>query len=85
MTESVSAKHLLTKVEPDYPPDAKSRGLEGDVTFQVIILSTRLYETTRLELSPLSSSFAQVLWKIYDRIEQRHWGRSRSRFESFSS
>jgi TonB family protein len=37
MTESVSAKHLLTKVEPDYPPDAKSRGLEGDVTFRVII------------------------------------------------
>ena len=37
MTESVSAKHLLTKVEPDYPPDAISRALEGNVTFQVII------------------------------------------------
>ena len=37
MTESVSAKHLLTRVEPDYPPDAKSRGLEGDVTFQVVV------------------------------------------------
>jgi protein TonB len=37
MTESASAKHLLTKVEADYPPHAKSRGLEGDVTFQVVV------------------------------------------------
>jgi TonB family protein len=37
MTESLSAKHLLTKVDPDFPPEAKSRGLEGDVTFRVII------------------------------------------------
>jgi TonB family protein len=37
MTESGSAKYLLTKVEPDYPADAKSRELEGNVTFRVII------------------------------------------------
>ena len=31
MTEGVSEKHLLKKVEPDYPPEANSRRLEGDV------------------------------------------------------
>jgi hypothetical protein len=37
MTESLSGKHLLTTVEPDYPPEAKSKGIEGDVTFRIII------------------------------------------------
>ena len=37
MTEGVSEKHLLKKVEPDYPPEANSRRLEGDVIFRIII------------------------------------------------
>jgi TonB family protein len=37
MTESVSEKHLLKKVEPEYPPEAKATGLEGDVIFRIII------------------------------------------------
>lgn len=37
MTESVSGQHLLKKVEPDYPPEAEFKRLEGDVIFRIII------------------------------------------------
>ena len=37
MTESVSEEHLLEKVEPEYPPAAKSSHVEGDVVFRIII------------------------------------------------
>jgi periplasmic protein TonB len=37
MTESVSAKLLLKKVEPDFPPRAKAAGVEGDVVFRIVI------------------------------------------------
>lgn len=37
MTESVSGEHLLKKVEPEYPPEAKATRLEGDVIFRIII------------------------------------------------
>jgi len=37
MTESVSEEHLLEKVEPKYPPAAKSSQVEGDVIFTIII------------------------------------------------
>jgi TonB family protein len=37
MTESVSGKHLLKKVEPEYPLEAKAARLEGDVIFRIII------------------------------------------------
>jgi TonB family protein len=37
MTERVSVEHLLKKVEPEYPPEAKATRLEGDVIFRIII------------------------------------------------
>ena len=37
MTESVSAKLLLKKVEPEFPPDARAAGIEGDVVFRIVI------------------------------------------------
>jgi outer membrane biosynthesis protein TonB len=37
MTESLSGKHLVKKVEPEYPPEAKATRLEGDVIFRIII------------------------------------------------
>lgn len=37
MTERVSVEHLLKKVEPEYPPEAKATQLEGDVIFRIII------------------------------------------------
>jgi hypothetical protein len=37
MTERVSVEHLLKKVEPEYPPEAKATRLEGDVISRIII------------------------------------------------
>jgi len=37
MTESASAQHLVRKVEPEYPPEARASGVEGDVLFRIII------------------------------------------------
>jgi TonB family protein len=37
VTESVSGKHLLKKVEPEYPPEAQATGLEGSVIFRIVI------------------------------------------------
>jgi hypothetical protein len=37
MTERVSGEHLLKKVEPECPPEAKVTRLEGDVIFRIII------------------------------------------------
>src|SRR5258708_26543255 len=70
MTESVSAKHLLTKVEPDYPPDAKSRGLEGDVTLRVIIGKDGKVKEIHLQRGDpsLIEAAAKALWR-YGTIE----------------
>jgi hypothetical protein len=40
MTESASAEHLLKRVEPEYPHEARASGLEGDVIFRIIIGQT---------------------------------------------
>jgi hypothetical protein len=40
VTESASAGHLLKRVEPEYPPEARASGLEGDVIFRIIIGQT---------------------------------------------
>jgi protein TonB len=37
MTESVSAKFLLKKVEPEFPLGAGAMGVEGDVVFRIVI------------------------------------------------
>jgi protein TonB len=37
MTEPMSAKLLLKKVEPEFPPDARAAGIEGDVVFRIVI------------------------------------------------
>jgi TonB family protein len=37
MTEGLSAKFLLKKVEPEYPVEAKSAGVVGDVIFRIVI------------------------------------------------
>jgi hypothetical protein len=37
VTESVSGEHLLKKVQPEYPPEAKTTRCEGDVIFRIII------------------------------------------------
>jgi periplasmic protein TonB len=37
MTESVSAKFLLKKVEPEYPIEAKAARVQGDVIFGIVI------------------------------------------------
>jgi TonB family protein len=37
VTENVSGEHLLKKVEPEYPPEAKATRLEGDVIFRIVI------------------------------------------------
>jgi protein TonB len=35
--ETVSREHLLTKVEPAYPPKAEATRIEGDVIFRIVI------------------------------------------------
>ena len=35
--ETVSRKHLLKTVEPEYPPRAEATGIEGDVIFRIVI------------------------------------------------
>jgi TonB family protein len=35
--EALSAKFLLKKVEPEYPPEATATGFERDVVFRIII------------------------------------------------
>lgn len=37
VTEGVSAKFLLNKVEPEYPVEAKAAGVRGDVIFRIVI------------------------------------------------
>jgi protein TonB len=37
MTESVSAKFLLRKVEPEFTSRARAAGVEGDVVFRIVI------------------------------------------------
>jgi TonB family protein len=37
ITESVSAKLLLKKVEPEFPSRARAAGVEGDVVFRIVI------------------------------------------------
>ena len=37
VTESVSGKLLIKKIEPEYPADAQAAGVEGDVVFSIVI------------------------------------------------
>jgi hypothetical protein len=37
ITEGVSAKFLLEKVEPEYPVEAKAAGVQDDVVFRIVI------------------------------------------------
>lgn len=37
MTEAVSRKLLLKKVEPQVPPEARAAGVRGDVIFRIVI------------------------------------------------
>jgi periplasmic protein TonB len=37
VAESISAKLLIKKIEPEYPADARAAGDEGDVVFAIVI------------------------------------------------
>jgi protein TonB len=37
MSESLSGKSLLKRVEPKFPDDARAAGVEGDVVFRIVL------------------------------------------------
>jgi TonB family protein len=37
MTESAAEKHLIKKLQPEYPQEAKATGVEGEVVFRILI------------------------------------------------
>jgi TonB family protein len=37
LSETASARHLLKKVDPVYPQDAKRAGIEGDVVIRILV------------------------------------------------
>ena len=48
MAESAAAKLLVKKIEPEFPPDARTAGVEGDVVFQIVIGTTGKVEEVHL-------------------------------------
>jgi TonB family protein len=53
ITEGVSAKFLLEKVEPEYPVEAKAAGVQGDVVFRIVIGIDGKVKEIRLRRGPL--------------------------------